>query len=134
MDLHLLIAQGGFKRAARLAIQLPKDSRFVTKLDPALSFGWPEFFSMLQTQSLRQLVWTKTKDAHKKVPKNAPEMIGPDYILALWKHAEKSKDRIGSRPHTPNARLFDTTEELDAYLRRPRKAATPEKGNQTTSK
>lgn len=89
---------------------------------------------MLQTQSLRQLVWTKTKDAHKKVPKNAPEMIGPDYILALWKHAEKAKDRVGSRQHIPNARVFDTTEELDAYLKRPRKAAPAQKGDQTTSK
>lgn len=89
---------------------------------------------MLQTHSLRQLVWTKTKDAHKKVPKNAPEIIGPDYVLALWKHAEKSKDRVGSRKHTPNARVFDTTEELDAYLRRPRKAAPAEKQPQSTSK
>ena len=89
---------------------------------------------MLQTQSLRQLVWTKTKDAHKKVPKNAPEIIGPDYSRALWKHAEKAKDRVGSRQHIPNARVFDTTEELDAYLKRPRKAAPAQNGNQTTSK
>lgn len=135
MDLHLLIKQeGGFKRAARLTLQLPHNSRFVTKLDPSLSWGWDDLFRMMMTHSLRQLVWSKTKDAHKKVPTKAPEIIGPEYILAQWKHAEKAKDRVGSRKWTPNARVFDTTEELDAYLKRPRKPAAAQKAPNTQSK
>jgi len=82
---------------------------------------------MSQAHSLRQLVWSKTKDAAKKNPKNAPEMIGPDYILKAMKQAEKMADRggrLGTHKHTPDARIFDTTEELDAYLAKPRKSTS----------
>lgn len=103
---------------------LPRDSRYVSKIDPSLAWDWRDFYAMLQTQSLRQLVWSKTKDAHKKTPKNAPEMIAPEYILAQLKHAEKSKGRVGSRKWTPDARIFNTSAELDAYLKKPRKSTS----------
>lgn len=127
MDLLASIEAGGFKRASRLVLQLPRTSRFITKIDPSLAWDWPDLFQMMQTHSLRQLVWSKTKDAQKKTPKNAPEMIGPQYILDAMKQAEKMADRggrLGTRKHTPNARIFQTTEELDAYLKKPRKAIT----------
>lgn len=117
-----MIADGHFKRAARLAIQLPREARYIMKLDPQLTWGWNEYFAMLTTHSLRQLVWAKSKDAQGKVPKNAPELIGPEYILAQLRHAEKAKDKVGSRKWTPNARTFETTDELDAYLKKPRKS------------
>lgn len=82
---------------------------------------------MIQTHSLRQLVWSKTKDAQKKTPKNAPEMIGPQYILDAMKQAEKMADRggrLGTRKHTPDARTFKSTDELDAYLKKPRKSVS----------
>lgn len=128
MDLSASLEAGGFaafKRAARLALQLPRTSRYITKIDPSIAWGWPELFQMIQTHSLRQLVWSKTKDASKKNPKNAPEMIGPKYILDAMKQAEKMANRgsrLGSHKHTPNARVFKTSAELDAYLKKPRKA------------
>lgn len=127
MNLSAAIVSDGFGRVARLAIQLPRDSRYLTKVDPTIAWGWPELFQMIQAHSLRQLVWSKTKDAAKKTPKNAPEMIGPDYILKAMKQAEKMADRggrLGSHKHTPDARIFDTTEELDAYLAKPRKSTS----------
>lgn len=129
MDLLASLEAGGFaafKRVARLALQLPRTSRYITKIDPSIAWGWPELFAMIQSHSLRQLVWSKTKDASRKHPKNAPEMIGPQYILDAMKKAEKMADmagRVGKHKHTPNARIFQTTEELDAYLKKPRKAA-----------
>jgi len=127
MDLSDAIAAGSFTRMARLAIQLPRDSRYIMKIDPTLSWGWSDLFAMIQAHSLRQLVWTKTKDATKKTPKNAPEMIGPQYILDAMKKAEKMADRggrLGSRQHTPDARIFNTSAELDAYLQKPRKSVS----------
>lgn len=125
MDLLASVEAGGFLRAARLTLQLPRDSRFITKIDPSIAWGWSDLFQMVQTHSLRQLVWSKTKDAAKKSPKNAPEMIGPQYILDAMKQAEKMADRggrLGTHKHTPDARVFKTTAELDAYLKKPRKA------------
>lgn len=127
MDLSAAIASGSFSRVSRLALQLPRDSRYLTKIDPSLAWGWPELFAMIQAHSLRQLVWSKTKDAAKKTPKNAPEMIGPKYVLDAMKKAEKMADRggrLGSHKHTPDARIFETTAELDAYLNKPRKSAS----------
>lgn len=128
-DLTILLQQGwhAYKRAARLALQLPRKSRYLTKVDPSLAWDWSDLFAMVQTHSLRQLVWTKTKDAQKKTPKNQPEMIGPQYILDAMKQAEKMADRggrLGTRKHTPDAQIFNTTEELDAYLAKPRKSTS----------
>lgn len=114
----------GFRRAARLALMLPRDSRCVARIDPSLTWDWRDFYAMLTSYSLRQLVWSKTKDAQKKHPTNAPEMIGPEFILAKLRHAEKSKGKIGSRKWTPNARTFKTSAELDEYLRKPRKSTS----------
>lgn len=119
-----MIDSGGIRRAARLMVQLPRTARFIAKMDPSLSWDWKDVYLMMMTQSLRQLVWSKTKDAHKKVPTGQPELIGPDYILAQLLHNEKSKDRVGTHKWTPNARTFDTPEELDAYLRKPRKSSS----------
>lgn len=130
MDLLAELSAGGFsafKRLSRLALQLPRTSRYITKIDPTIAWGWPELFAMIQTHSLRQLVWSKTKDAAKKVPKNPPQMIGPQYILDAMKQAEKMAERggrLGKHKHTPDARVFATTEELDAYLKKPRKSTT----------
>jgi len=121
------IINDDFSRLARLAIQLPHNSRYIMKIDPTLAWGWSDLFAMIQAHSLRQLVWTKTKDATKKTPKNAPEMIGPQYILDAMKKAEKMADRggrLGSRQHTPDARVFNTSAELDAYLKKPRKSVS----------
>jgi hypothetical protein len=129
MDLLASLEAGGFsmfKRAARLALQLPRTSRYITKIDPSIAWGWPELFSMVQTHSLRMLVWSKTKDATKKNPKDRPEWIGPKFILDAMKQAEKMAQRgsrLGTNKHTPDARVFANHEELDAYLKKPRKAA-----------
>lgn len=128
MDLLALIASwSGFKRAARLAVQLPRDSRYIMKIDPSIAWNWSDLFQMMTTHSLRQLVWSKTKDAQKKNPVNAPEMIGPKYILDAMKQAEKMANRagrVGSHKHTPDAKIFKSSAELDAYLKKPRKSTT----------
>jgi len=46
MNLSAAILSDGFTRVARLAIQLPRDSRYLTKVDPTIAWGWPELFQM----------------------------------------------------------------------------------------
>lgn len=74
--------------------------------------------------SIRQLVWSKTKDAQKKVPTGQPQLVAPDFIHKAIREAEKKKQTAGKHAHTPDARIFNSTEELDAYLRRPRKSVS----------
>lgn len=87
------------------------------------AWDWTEMYLMQTAFSLRQLVWSKTKDAQKKIPKNAPQLVAPDFIHKAIKEAEK-KRKTGKKAHTPNARTFASTAELDAYLKKPRKADT----------
>lgn len=112
-------------RVARLFHHLPQESRFVKKVEPLAGWDWSNLYLMQMSYSLRQLVWSKTKEAAKKVPTGAPELVAPDFIHRAIKEAEKKQKGAGKRAHTPDARIFNTTEELDAYLRRPRKSVTP---------
>lgn len=120
-----MIWSGGFVRAARLFLQLPKESRYMRKLEPLAGWEWSDMYLMQMSFSLRQLVWSKTKEASKKVPTGAPELVAPDFIHRAIKEAEKKQKKLGTRAHTPDTRSFSTTEELDAYLRRPRKSVSP---------
>lgn len=121
LDMWSLVYSGGFKRAARLLWQLPKESRFINALDPAASWGWNDLFLMQMNQSLRWLVWAKTKDAQSKVPKSVPELVAPDFILNAIREAEKKRDQAKERKLTPNARIM-TIDELDEYLKKPRRS------------
>lgn len=94
------------------------------KVEPLAGWSWQDMYLMQISFGIRQLVWSKTKDAAKKVPTGQPELIAPDFILKAIKEAEKKKKGAGKKAHTPDARIFNTTEELDAYLRRPRKPVT----------
>lgn len=87
-------------------------------------WGWQELYLMQIAFGIRQLVWGKSKDAQKTVPKERPELIAPDFILKAIAEADKKRGAVGKHQHTPNARLFKTTEELDAYLKKPRKEVT----------
>jgi hypothetical protein len=119
-----LIGSGGIIRAARLFLQLPKESRYVNKIEPLAGWSWSEMFLMQTAFSLRQLVWSKTKDAQKKVPTGQPTLTAPEFIHRAIREAERKRGKLGSKPHTPNARVFNSTEELDAYLRKPRKSVS----------
>ena len=94
------------------------------KIEPLAGWNWQEMYLMQISFGIRQLVWSKTKDAAKKVPTGQPQLIAPDFILKAIKEAEKNKQSAGKHAHTPDARVFNTTEELDAYLRRPRKSVS----------
>lgn len=121
LDMWSLVNSGGLKRAARLLWQLPKESRFLNAIDPMAAWDWSDLFLMQMNQSLRQLVWSKTKDA--QVPKNAPELVAPQFILNAIREAEKKKDQAKTRQLTPDARIM-TIDELDAYLKKPRRNQT----------
>lgn len=86
------------------------------------AWEWSDLYLMQTAFSLRQLVWSKSKEAQKKVPTGQPQLIAPDFIHEAIKEAEKKRNRVGKRAHTPDARTFSSTEELDEYLRRPRKS------------
>lgn len=89
------------------------------------AWDWSDLYLMQTSFSLRQLVWSKTKEAAKKVPTGQPQLIAPDFIHKAIKESEKKKQAgAGKRAHTPDARVFNTTEELDEYLRRPRKSVS----------
>lgn len=113
----------GFVRASRLFLQLPKEARYVRKVEPMAGWDWSDMYLMQMAFSLRQLVWSKTKEAQKKVPTGQPELIAPVFIHKAIKEAEKKRNK-GKRPHTPDARTFNSTEELDAYLKKPRKSVS----------
>lgn len=114
----------GFVRAARLFLQLPSRSRYVKKIEPLAGWEWSDMYLMQIAFSIRQLVWSKTKEAQKKVPTGQPQLVAPDFIHKAIKEAEKKRGDGKKRPHSPDARVFNTTEELDAYLARPRKSVS----------
>ncbi len=124
LDMWGLIRSGGIQRAARLFTQLPQQARYVKKIEPIASWDWSELYLMQIAFSIRQLVWSKTKGAQKKVPTGQPELVAPDFIHKAIKEAEKKRKAAGKKAHTPDARVFNTSEELDAYLRRPRKSVS----------
>lgn len=107
-------------RAARLFLQLPQQSRYVRKIEPLAGWDWRDLYLMQISHSLRQLVWSNSKEAAKKVPTGQPELIAPDFVLKAIKEADKKRGQLGKRAHTPDARVFNSTEELDAYLKKPR--------------
>ena len=111
-------------RAARLFHHLPQESRFIRKVEPLAGWSWQDMYLMQISFGIRQLVWSKTKDAAKKVPTGQPQLVAPDFILKAIKEAERKKNAAGKKAHTPDARVFNTTEELDAYLARPRKSVS----------
>jgi hypothetical protein len=113
----------GMFRAARLAFQMPKESRYVSKLDPSIQWSWQDSYLMFMSYSLRQLVWVKSKDSQRKPPRNAPELMGPQFILKAMKDAEKNTKQLGSRKHIPDAQTM-TSDELDRILKKPRKSVS----------
>lgn len=90
-------------------------------MEPMAGWSWKDMYLMQASYSLRQLVWSKTKEAQKKIPTGEPQIIAPDFILKAIKEAEEKRGKLGKKQHTPDARSFATTEELDAYLKKPRK-------------
>lgn len=124
IDLWSLIWSGGIQRAARLFTQLPQKSRYVRKIEPLAAWEWSDLYLMQIAFSIRQLVWSKTKDAQKKVPTGQPQLVAPDFIHKAIKEANKKNEKAKRKAHTPDARVFNSTEELDAYLARPRKSVS----------
>ena len=80
------------KRAARLLFQLPPNCRVFTKIQPAVQWGWSENLANKMVYLLETLVWMKTKDAQKKMPKNRPRMFRPDFMPPLSEPGEIAKD------------------------------------------
>lgn len=76
-------------------------------------------YLMQINHSLRQLVWSKTKDAQKKNPINPPQIIAPAYVLKAMKQAEKTKK--GGKNILGQSRAMDR-QALDDYLKKPRKS------------
>lgn len=49
-------------------------------LSPANQWGWNEIFANKATYLLELLVWSKSKDATKRVPRNKPKPFVPDFL------------------------------------------------------
>ena len=89
--------------------QLPQTCRLFTKLQPAVQWGWSEILANKMVYLLDTLVWMKTKDAQKKVPKNRPRIFMPDFMPQQSPEGEISKDAV-----------VHTTDDIRALLEKPR--------------
>lgn len=100
-----------FKRGARLAAQLPAQSRVALKVSPSNQWDWQEVLLNHIWHELRVLQWQKTEDATKRNPKDYPEIFVPDFLEELKPKKEKE------------AEAHDL-DEIKAILSRPRQGGT----------
>lgn len=63
-----------------MLFQLPRACRTFTVVNPAAQWGWNEVFLNKMAYYLEMLVWTKTKDAQKKIPQERPKPFIPDFM------------------------------------------------------
>lgn len=100
-------------RKARLASQLPLDSRTKTKYSPANAWTKQEHLLLAMTNSLNFIAWTKTKQASRKGAK-APEPFDPPELKKARRKLERLKrqavDETVSMP----------IDQMKAFLKRPR--------------
>jgi hypothetical protein len=92
-----------------LLFQLPRNCRVFTKLQPAVQWGWSEIFANKMVYLLETLVWAKTKDAQKKLPRHRPRLFAPDFMPQHSAPGEISKGAV-----------VQTTDDVRAILARPR--------------
>lgn len=81
-----------FRRGARLASQLPPNSRIGLKLHEDNAWGWKEVLLNHIWYELRVLVWQKTEDATKRHPKEYPELWLPDFMEKYKPKKEKETE------------------------------------------
>lgn len=65
---------------ARLLFQLPRECRVYRKVAPNAQWGWQEILANRANYFLETLIWMKTKDATKKIPRNRPTPFVPDFM------------------------------------------------------
>lgn len=62
---------------------MPVKSRLMLLADPAGEWGWQEIMLNKSNYLLEVLLWTKSKDAQKKTPSNAPKPFIPEFIKKI---------------------------------------------------
>ena len=90
---HLDVSTLGFRRYARLLINLPAESRFVRKYSPFRDWSWDK---EMQAQILRAVdtIATLYANTHRKKGQKAlesPELVQPDYVARAKKDAKRQK-------------------------------------------
>ena len=90
---NLDISTLGFRRYARLLLQLPMQARFMQKYSPFKDWNWDR---EVQTQILHSIdaLATMYANSHRKkgsVPLKTPPLIQPDYVEKAKKEAKNKK-------------------------------------------
>lgn len=67
-------------KAARLMLQLPKESRLMRIMAPENEWGWNELLTNKTNHLLEVLLWSKTEGATKRPPVGYPEPFVPPFI------------------------------------------------------
>jgi len=72
--------------------QLPRECRVFAAIQPGAQWGWNETLANKTNYLLELLVWMKTKDASKKVPRNKPKPFMPDFMKGTAPPSEINKE------------------------------------------
>jgi len=99
----------GFRRYARLLVNLPPESRFVQKCSPFKDWSWDK---EVQTQILHAIDMFSAMyaNAHRKKgsqPIKAPEVVQPDYVIEAKKKAKEAKREQNGVEQKELAELFN---------------------------
>lgn len=90
---NLDVSQMGFRRYARLLINLPPESRFIQKYSPFKDWNWDK---EVQAQILHAIdvFATMYANSHRKKGSSTikpPELIQPEYVVLAKQQAKKDK-------------------------------------------
>lgn len=89
--------------------QLPRSCRTFTVLAPAVQWGWGEILTNKMVYLLEILVWQKSKDAQKKMPRHKPKPFVPTFMPQV---SEPGEIGNGAEAHT--------TDDIRDILSKPR--------------
>lgn len=106
---NLDISQLGFRRYARLLINLPMESRFMQKQSPFKDWNWDK---EMQSQILHALdmLAAMYANSHRKKgakPIKPPELVQPDYVIKAKKQAKEDKKVDNQEDQKDLADIFE---------------------------
>lgn len=106
---NLDIASLGFRRFARLLVNLPPESRYVCKYSPFKDWNWDR---EVQSQILHMLdvLAVMYVNSHKKkgsAPLKAPPLSQPQYVLDAKKQLKEQKREESKYDSMDLARIFE---------------------------
>lgn len=105
---HLDVLSIGFRKYTRLLVNLPSESRFVTKYSPFRDWNWDreiqaQILHVLDIISVNYVNANRKKGAKKA---KAPELAQPEYVKKAKKEAEAEKHHQISEAEKDDLKAF----------------------------